>query len=143
MLEGVVVTAAGGELHTLGGCLAASKVVGVRWSGEEASCLNRPLAPLPYVAACPRCGCPVEPPAQLYSSWGRLPYYLHSGAACPVIFTLGPPALSYSRRGHLPTHTRAACPVILTLDCLFHYTRTLAACPGTLASRAACPVHSH
>ena len=40
MLEGVVVTAAGGELHTLGGCLAASKVVGVRWSGEEASCLN-------------------------------------------------------------------------------------------------------
>ena len=41
MLEGVVVTAAGGELHTLGGCLAASKVVGVRWSGEEASCLNK------------------------------------------------------------------------------------------------------
>ena len=33
-------TAAGGELHTLVGCLAASMVLGVRWSGEEASCLN-------------------------------------------------------------------------------------------------------
>ena len=59
----------------------------------------------------PHWGCLVirEPPAQLYTPWGRLSYYLHTGAACPVIFAVEPGRLSYY------IHIGASCPGILTL----------------------------
>ena len=122
--------------------------------------LRTPLLSLCRLTAimvdCHRASCPFTLCGRLPCSFpvvgvllSRLPSYTPPGAACPTIFILGPLALLYSHWGRLPCHTHARATCLLTLscythaDCLFHYTRTLAACPGTLASRAACPVHSH
>ena len=48
-----------------------------------------------------------EAASPLYSHWGRLPCYTHTGAACSVILVLGLPALLYSHcsiMGRLPCY---------------------------------------
>ena len=86
---------------------------------------------------------PLGPPALVSSLWGRLPCYIHIGAACPIILTLGPPA--YSHWGRLPCYTHAGLPVPLYshLGCLPCYARLYGCLPCYTHTGAASPLYPH